>query len=69
MLRFAEEIKTVHPGIFVHSIYIDEDLDEDRRAGFVRRASDLDRLTLTGCAVRKRERAGAACLGAVGRYS
>ncbi|KAJ7874705.1 Alpha/Beta hydrolase protein [Mycena olivaceomarginata] len=34
MLRFAEEIKTVHPGIFVHSIYIDEDLDEDRRAGF-----------------------------------
>ncbi|KAJ7497100.1 palmitoyl-protein thioesterase [Mycena latifolia] len=34
MLRFADEIKTVHPGIFIHSVYIDEDLDEDRRAGF-----------------------------------
>ncbi|KAJ6558542.1 palmitoyl-protein thioesterase [Mycena vulgaris] len=34
MLRFAEEIKSVHPGIFIHSIYIDEDLDKDRRAGF-----------------------------------
>ncbi|KAJ7928596.1 palmitoyl-protein thioesterase [Mycena leptocephala] len=34
MLQFAEEIKTVHPGIFVHSIYIEEDLDKDRQAGF-----------------------------------
>jgi len=34
MLQFAEEIKTVHPGIFVHSIYIEEDLDQDRQAGF-----------------------------------
>ncbi|KAJ7078884.1 palmitoyl-protein thioesterase [Mycena belliarum] len=34
MLQFADEIKSVHPGIFVHSIYIDEDLDQDRRAGF-----------------------------------
>ncbi|KAJ6593677.1 Alpha/Beta hydrolase protein [Mycena capillaripes] len=34
MLQFAEEIKTVHPGIFVHSIYIEDDLDKDREAGF-----------------------------------
>ncbi|KAJ6497865.1 palmitoyl-protein thioesterase [Mycena sanguinolenta] len=34
MLRFAEEIKSVHPGIFVHSIYLEEDLDKDRQAGF-----------------------------------
>jgi palmitoyl-protein thioesterase len=38
MLQFVEEIKTVHPGIFVHSIYIEEDLDKDRQAGFVCRA-------------------------------
>lgn len=36
MLQFASRIKEMHPGIFVHSIYIDEDLDKDRRAGFVR---------------------------------
>ncbi|KAJ6495588.1 palmitoyl-protein thioesterase [Mycena vitilis] len=34
MLQFAEEIKTVHPGIFVHSIYVEDDLDKDRQAGF-----------------------------------
>lgn len=34
MLQFASRIKQIHPGIFVHSIYIDEDLDKDRRAGF-----------------------------------
>ncbi|KAF7315260.1 Palmitoyl-protein thioesterase [Mycena indigotica] len=34
MKQFAEEIKQVHQGIFVHSIYIEEDLDKDRRAGF-----------------------------------
>ncbi|KAJ7690617.1 Alpha/Beta hydrolase protein [Mycena rosella] len=34
MLRFAEEIKAVHPGIFIHSVYIDEDLDKDKSAGF-----------------------------------
>ncbi|KZP34257.1 palmitoyl-protein thioesterase [Athelia psychrophila] len=34
MLEFAEMIKEVHPGIFVHSIYIEEDLSADRRAGF-----------------------------------
>ncbi|TFK44545.1 Alpha/Beta hydrolase protein [Crucibulum laeve] len=34
MLEFASLIKDIHPGIFVHSIYIEGDLDKDRRAGF-----------------------------------
>ncbi|KAJ7782884.1 palmitoyl-protein thioesterase [Mycena metata] len=34
MLQFAEEVKTVHPGISVHLVYIGEDLDKDRQAGF-----------------------------------
>jgi len=34
MLEFVEMIKEVHPGIFVHSIYVEEDLSADRRAGF-----------------------------------
>jgi len=28
-------IGEVHPGIFIHSIYIYEDQGEDRKAGFV----------------------------------
>jgi hypothetical protein len=36
MLQFAELIKGEHPGIFVHSIYVEENLDQDQRAGFVR---------------------------------
>jgi hypothetical protein len=36
MLEFVSMIKGVHPGIFVHSIYIEEDLSADQRAGFVR---------------------------------
>jgi hypothetical protein len=35
MLEFVSMIKDVHPGIFVHSIYIEEDLSADKRAGFV----------------------------------
>nr|GAT57761.1 palmitoyl-protein thioesterase [Mycena chlorophos] len=34
MTQFAEAIQQVHPGIFVHSIYIDEDQDKDKNAGF-----------------------------------
>lgn len=35
--EFIEEIKAVHPGIFVHSVQIPEDgsLDDERKAGFV----------------------------------
>ncbi|EEB97049.1 hypothetical protein MPER_03713, partial [Moniliophthora perniciosa FA553] len=34
MLEFQEMIKQVHPGIFIHSIFIEEDLDKDRLASF-----------------------------------
>ncbi|KAJ3713399.1 palmitoyl-protein thioesterase [Lentinula raphanica] len=34
MLEFVSMIKNVHPGIFVHSVYIEEELDKDRQAGF-----------------------------------
>lgn len=36
MLDFMQLIKQVHPGIFIHSVYIDKDLGEDKKAGFVR---------------------------------
>lgn len=34
MLEFMKLIGEVHPGIFIHSIYIYEDQGEDRKAGF-----------------------------------
>ncbi|PBK63616.1 palmitoyl-protein thioesterase [Armillaria solidipes] len=34
MTQFASLIEDIHPGIFVHSIYIDEVQDNDRKAGF-----------------------------------
>ncbi|KAF9559868.1 alpha/beta-hydrolase [Agrocybe pediades] len=34
MLEFASLIKEVHPGIYVHLVYLEEDIDKDRRAGF-----------------------------------
>lgn len=34
MLEFAELLKEQHPGLFVHNIYIDEDNEEDKKAGF-----------------------------------
>ncbi|KXN90178.1 Palmitoyl-protein thioesterase 1 [Leucoagaricus sp. SymC.cos] len=34
MLAFMKAIEKIHPGIFVHSIYIHEDLRDDRTAGF-----------------------------------
>ncbi|KAI0633680.1 alpha/beta-hydrolase [Trametes polyzona] len=34
MLEFMSWIKEMHPGIFIHSVYLDEDLKEDERAGF-----------------------------------
>ena len=36
MVEFQNLIKSVHPGIFIHSVYIDPDLKEDQRASFVR---------------------------------
>jgi palmitoyl-protein thioesterase len=35
MLNFISLVKKVHPGIFVHSISLKDNLDEDERAGFV----------------------------------
>ncbi|KAG6866627.1 hypothetical protein C0991_000737 [Blastosporella zonata] len=34
MLEFASMIEKIHPGIFVHSVFIEENLDKDRKAGF-----------------------------------
>ncbi|EMD32081.1 hypothetical protein CERSUDRAFT_119066 [Gelatoporia subvermispora B] len=34
MLQFMDIVRKMHPGIFVHSIYLDEDLKEDEKAGF-----------------------------------
>ena len=36
MLEFISKVKEIHPGIFVHSVYIEEDLSEDQKAGAVR---------------------------------
>ncbi|KAJ4468266.1 palmitoyl-protein thioesterase [Lentinula aciculospora] len=44
MLEFTSMIKNVHPNIFIHSVYIEEELDKDRQAGFygnVNRQIDL----------------------------
>jgi hypothetical protein len=35
MDRFQSEVKEMHPGIFIHSIFIDEDPNADQRASFV----------------------------------
>ncbi|KAG8997235.1 hypothetical protein FRB94_007806 [Tulasnella sp. JGI-2019a] len=40
MLGFIDEIKQVHPGIFVHSVYISEKEDDDRKAGFFGKIDD-----------------------------
>lgn len=40
MLHFISMIKDTHPGIFVHSVYIDEDLDKDKKAGFYGNVND-----------------------------
>ncbi|KAG6820518.1 hypothetical protein H0H93_015991 [Arthromyces matolae] len=34
MLEFSAQIENMHPGIYIHSVYIEEDLDKDRKAGF-----------------------------------
>lgn len=33
MVEFMDEIRKVHPGIFIHSVYLDEDNSKDRQAG------------------------------------
>ncbi|KAG9316676.1 Alpha/Beta hydrolase protein [Chiua virens] len=34
MVQFESEVKKMHPGIFVHSVYLDQDAKADQRAGF-----------------------------------
>ncbi|KDQ57664.1 hypothetical protein JAAARDRAFT_178024 [Jaapia argillacea MUCL 33604] len=40
MLQFVSMIKDIHPGIFVHSVYIEEELDADRKAGWLGNVND-----------------------------
>lgn len=35
MLEFIEMMKEVHPGLFVHSVFISEKEEDDKKAGFV----------------------------------
>lgn len=35
MVQFESKVKKMHPGIFVHFVYIDQDVKADQRAGFV----------------------------------
>ncbi|CAL1707869.1 unnamed protein product [Somion occarium] len=34
MLEFIQLVKDMHPGLFVHSVYIEENLKEDQKAGW-----------------------------------
>ncbi|KAF8518754.1 alpha/beta-hydrolase, partial [Gautieria morchelliformis] len=34
MLEFMSLVRNIHPGLFIHSIYVEEDLDNDQRAGW-----------------------------------
>ena len=36
MLKFQSAIEDIHPGIFIHSVYVDPDTKKDRQATFVR---------------------------------
>ena len=36
MVEFGKLIEALRPGIFIHSLYIEEEQDQDRKAGFVR---------------------------------
>lgn len=56
MLDFAARIKEIHPGIYVHSIFIEEDLGKDRQAGFVSGyyiSNKPEDFSLKFCTVRK----------------
>ena len=41
ILEFIQAIKDIHPGIFVHSIFLKEASDEDRKATYVRSSFEL----------------------------
>lgn len=48
MVEFENEVKKVHPGIFVHSVYIDQDEKADQRAAFVSDAFTKETLFTEG---------------------
>jgi len=35
MLQFQDLIRDIHPGIFIHSVYIEQDLSADQKATYV----------------------------------
>lgn len=35
MVEFADLMREVHPGLYVHRIWLEEDADADQKAGFV----------------------------------
>jgi len=39
-MQFIEQIQKIHEGIYVHSIYVDEDSKEDQRAGWFGNVTD-----------------------------
>ena len=45
MLEFADLIRGVHPGIYVHNIWVNEDMEKDQKAGFVSSPSLLYELS------------------------
>ncbi|KAF9451306.1 palmitoyl-protein thioesterase [Macrolepiota fuliginosa MF-IS2] len=44
MLEFMKLIEEVHPGMFIHSVFIEQDLSKDRRAGFYGNIDDQVKL-------------------------
>lgn len=68
MLEFMELIKKVHPGIFIHSVRVEETIEADQRAGWVKpfpatgSAKEADERAF---AVWQRRRADCACLGTI----
>ena len=39
MVEFQETVERLHPGIFVHRIFLNEDAEEDKKATYVRCAA------------------------------
>lgn len=35
MLEFMSLVRKIHPELFIHSIYVEEDLEKDQKAGWV----------------------------------
>jgi palmitoyl-protein thioesterase len=46
MLEFMSLVRKIHPGLFIHSIYVEEDLKKDQRAGWVRSVNIISALSL-----------------------